>query len=198
MSREELAFWVAIVANGVTFVQIMPQIVRLLRTGHTEGVSPVWAAVGMTINVGWLTYVVENEFWETIPSIIAAISSFGLALFLLYRNGVSVRAALLMSAVVAVGSVGDPAGCGLDGAGHGAGSVQRAVSRTCVDRGVARVRPGRSVARHLVADRVGGLQVGPLRRTGGRGADHGVRVDRDAAGGWGSAAAVDDPRPHPG
>ena len=106
MSREELAFWVAIVANGVTFVQIMPQIVRLLRTGHTEGVSPVWAAVGMTINVGWLTYVVENEFWETIPSIIAAISSFGLALFLLYRNGVSVRAALLMSAVVAVGSVG--------------------------------------------------------------------------------------------
>ena len=106
MSREELAFWVAIVANGVTFVQIMPQIVRLLRTGHSEGVSPVWAAVGMTINLGWLTYVVENEFWETIPSIIAAISSFGLALFLLYRNGVSVRAALLMSAVVAVGSVG--------------------------------------------------------------------------------------------
>ena len=106
MSREELAFWVAIVANGVTFVQIMPQIVRLLRTGHSEGVSATWAAVGMTINLGWLTYVVENEFWETIPSIIAAISSFGLALFLLYRNGVSVRAALLMSAVVAVGSVG--------------------------------------------------------------------------------------------
>ena len=106
MSREELAFWVAVVANGVTFVQIVPQIVRLIRTGHTEGVSPVWAAVGMTINLGWLTYVVENEFWETIPSIIAAISSFGLALFLLHRNGVSVRAALMMSAVVAVGSVG--------------------------------------------------------------------------------------------
>ena len=106
MSRLELAFWVAVVANGVTFVQIVPQIVRLVRTGHTEGVSPVWATVGMTINLGWLTYVVENEFWETIPSIIAAISSFGLALFLLHRNGVSVRAALMMSAVVAVGSVG--------------------------------------------------------------------------------------------
>ena len=106
MSRLELAFWVAVVANGVTFVQIVPQIVRLVRTGHTEGVSPVWAAVGMTINLGWLTYVVENEFWETIPSIIAAISSFGLALYLLHRNGVSVRAALMMSAVVAVGSVG--------------------------------------------------------------------------------------------
>ena len=106
MSREELAFWVAVVANGVTFVQIVPQIARLIRTGHTEGVSPVWAAVGMTINLGWFAYVVENEFWETIPSIFAAVSSFGLALFLLYRNGVSVRAALLMSAAVAVASVG--------------------------------------------------------------------------------------------
>ena len=106
MSRGELAFWVAVVANGVTFVQIVPQIMRLIRTGRTEGVSPVWASVGMTINLGWLAYVVENEFWETIPSIIAAVSSFGLALYLLYRNGVNVRAGLLMSAAVAVASVG--------------------------------------------------------------------------------------------
>lgn len=106
MSREQLAFWVAVVANGVTFVQIMPQIVRLLRTGRTEGVSPTWAAAGMTINLGWFTYVVENGFWETIPSIFAAVSSFGLALYLLYRNGADVRAGLLVSAVVAVASVG--------------------------------------------------------------------------------------------
>ena len=106
MSREELAFWVALVANGVTFVQIMPQIVRLLRTGRTEGVSPAWAAVGMTINLGWLTYVVENEFWVTIPSIIAAIVSFGLALYLLYRNGADVRLGLLMTVPIAVASVG--------------------------------------------------------------------------------------------
>ncbi|MCE2513236.1 MAG: hypothetical protein J4F50_11975 [Acidimicrobiia bacterium] len=106
MSREELAFWVAVVANGVTFVQIVPQIARLIRTGHTKGVSPTWAAAGMTINLGWLTYVVENQFWETIPSIIAAISSFGLALYLLHRNGANVRVGLLVSAAVAVASVG--------------------------------------------------------------------------------------------
>ena len=81
------------VANGVTFVQIIPQIARLIRTGRTEGVSPTWAAAGMTINLGWFAYVVENEFWETIPSIFAAVSSFGLALYLLYRNGARVRAA---------------------------------------------------------------------------------------------------------
>ena len=105
MSREQLAFWVALVANGVTFVQIVPQIVRLLRTGRIEGVSPAWAAVGMTINLGWLAYVVDGEFWVTIPSIIAAISSFALALYLMYRNGADVRPGLLMSAAVAVASV---------------------------------------------------------------------------------------------
>ena len=106
MSRQELAFWVAVVANGATFVQIVPQIVKLLRTGQTEGVSPTWAAVGMTINLGWFAYVVENEFWETIPSIFAAVSSFGLALYLLYRNGTRVRASLLISAAVVLASVG--------------------------------------------------------------------------------------------
>ena len=105
MSRGELAFWVAVVANGVTFVQILPQIVRLIRTGHTEGVSPTWAAAGMTINLGWFAYVVENQFWETIPSIVAAVSSFGLALYLLHRNGVSVRAGMLVGASVLLASV---------------------------------------------------------------------------------------------
>ena len=106
MSRAELAVVVGIVATAVTFVQIAPQIVRLVRTRRTEGVSPAWAAVGMTINLGWLTFVVEERFWVTIPSIVAAVVSFAVALYLLYRNGADVRPALLMSAVVAVSSVG--------------------------------------------------------------------------------------------
>ena len=105
MTRAEFANLVGIVATVVTFVQILPQIVRLIRTGQIEGVSPAWAAGGATINLGWLAYVVENGFWETIPSIIAAITSFGLALYLLYRNGADVRVGLAMSAAVAVASV---------------------------------------------------------------------------------------------
>ena len=85
---------------------------RLLRTGRTEGVSPAWAAVGMTINLAWLTYVVEQKFWVTIPSIIAAEISFAVALYLLYRNGADLRAGLLMSAAVAVASVGIQMGAG--------------------------------------------------------------------------------------
>ncbi len=106
MSRAEFANVVGLVATAVTFVQILPQIMRLVRTGRIEGVSPAWAAVGMTINLGWLTYVVEERFWVTIPSIIAAVVSFAVALCLLYRNGADVRPGLLISAVVAVASVG--------------------------------------------------------------------------------------------
>ena len=105
MSRAEFANLVGIVATAVTFVQILPQIVRLIRTGRTEGVSPAWAAGGATINLGWLAYVIEGRFWVTIPSIIVAIISFALALYLLYRNGASIRAGLLMSGAIAVASV---------------------------------------------------------------------------------------------
>ena len=105
MSRAEFANLVGIVATVVTLVQIVPQIVRLIRTGRTEGVSPAWAAGGATINLGWLAYVIEGRFWVTIPTIIVAIISFLLALYLLHRNGAAIRAGLLMSGAIAVASV---------------------------------------------------------------------------------------------
>ena len=105
MSRDELAVVVGLVATAVTFVQLVPQIVRLVRTGRTEGVSPSWAALGMTINLGWLAYLVAQQYWVAIPSVVAAIASFGLALWLLHRNGGEVRTGLLMSAATAVACV---------------------------------------------------------------------------------------------
>ena len=104
MSRAEAALLVGVVATAVTFVHIVPQILRLARTGRTEGVSPSWAAVGTTLNVGWLAYVVAEEYWVTIPSIVVAMASFGLALHLLRRNGANVRAGLLASAAIAAAS----------------------------------------------------------------------------------------------
>lgn len=105
MSRSEFANLVGLVATAVTLAQILPQIVRLVRTGRIEGVSPAWAAGGATINLGWLAYVIEGRFWVTIPSIIFAIIIFSLALFLLYRNGASIRAGLLMSGAIALACV---------------------------------------------------------------------------------------------
>lgn len=105
MTRADFANLVGIVATAVTFMQILPQIVRLIRTGHTEGVSPAWAAGGATINLGWLAYVIEGRFWVTIPSIIVAVVSFVLALYLLYRNGAGIGAGLLMSGAIALACV---------------------------------------------------------------------------------------------
>lgn len=106
MSREALALWLGVAGNTVTFVQIAPQIVRLARTRRIDGVSPAWAAVGMTINLGWITWVLAERLWLPIPAVVAAIVSFGTVLYLLYRNGADVRAALWVSAGIAVACVG--------------------------------------------------------------------------------------------
>lgn len=105
MSQTQLAFVVGVVATVVTFVQILPQIVRLLRIGRTEGISPVWAAIGTTVNLGWICYVVAEELWVAIPSIVAGSGSYGAVLYLLHRNGVGIRAGLVSSAAVAVACV---------------------------------------------------------------------------------------------
>ena len=90
-----LAVVVATAATAITFLSVVPQIVRLLRTGDTEGVSGSWAAVGMALNVGWMAFVIAQELWIAIPSIVVAIVSFGLALFLIHRNGGAVRVGVL-------------------------------------------------------------------------------------------------------
>lgn len=105
MSRSEFALVVGAVATAVTFVHIVPQILRLLRTERIEGVSPAWASVAITLNLGWTAYVVVQEYWITLPSIVVAVFSFGLALYLMYRNGADVRPGLLMSLVIAVACV---------------------------------------------------------------------------------------------
>ncbi len=105
MSQAQLAVVVGVVATAVTFVQILPQIVRLLRIGRTEGVSPVWAAIGTTVNAGWIAYVVAEELWVTIPACLVGTASYGIVLYLLYRNDAGVRTGLLLSAVVAVACV---------------------------------------------------------------------------------------------
>lgn len=106
MSRAEFATVVGVVATAVTFVHVVPQIVRLIRTGRVEGVSSAWAAVALVLNFGWMAYVIAEELWITIPSILVAIVSFGTALYLMYRNGADVRPGVLMSAAVGVASVG--------------------------------------------------------------------------------------------
>ena len=106
MNQEQLAIAVAIAANAVTFAQVVPQVVRLLRLKRIEGASPAWAAIGMVINIGWTVWVIAEEVWIAIPAVLAAVISFGLVLFLLWRNGADVRVAVIAGIAVGVASVG--------------------------------------------------------------------------------------------
>ncbi|WP_420436034.1 PQ-loop domain-containing transporter [Candidatus Poriferisodalis sp.] len=105
MTQDQFAVLVAGVATAVTFVQVVPQVVRLLRLKRTEGTSPSWAAIGMVINIGWIAYVIAEEFWVTIPAILAAVISFGVVLYLLWRNGADVRLAVISGIAVGVACV---------------------------------------------------------------------------------------------
>lgn len=98
MDRAGLALLVGLAANCVTFVQLTPQILKLWRTGRTEGVSPAWALLGTTSNVGWLAFVVATGVWIAIPSIVVAIVGFSLTFQLLHRNGARIGLALRVSA----------------------------------------------------------------------------------------------------
>ncbi len=105
MSRTDLALLTALVANAVTFVLVVPQILRLLRTGHTSGVSPAWAATAVVLNIGWIAYVVAEGYWIAVPSVVGASVSFSAALYLMYRHGADVRPAVLFSLLVAAACV---------------------------------------------------------------------------------------------
>ena len=101
-----MAFLIAVVANTVTFVQVVPQVVRLVRLKRIEGTTPAWAAIGMVVNVGWTAWVIAEEVWEAMPAVLAAVISFGLVLYLLWRNGADVRIAVIAGIAVGVACVG--------------------------------------------------------------------------------------------
>lgn len=101
MNQAEIAVVVSVVATVVTFVHILPQIARLLRVRRTEGMSPAWAAIGTTINIGWIAYVVAEELWVAIPAVIAGSASYGIVLYLLHYNGARVRPGILFGTAIA-------------------------------------------------------------------------------------------------
>ena len=86
MGRSDWATLIAVAATIISFGLLMPQIVRLWRTGRTAGVSPTWAATGATSNLGWLAYMISQGLWVVIPSVVVASVQFLLTFWLLRRN----------------------------------------------------------------------------------------------------------------
>lgn len=74
----DLALLIALIlANTVGVAMLIPQAIKLARTGATHGVSPAWIGVGMAINIGWLAYGLDQDLWGLLPVSVASAAVYG-------------------------------------------------------------------------------------------------------------------------
>ena len=98
MTVATAALVVGVAATVLTCIQLVPQIVRLLRMGRPEGVSPGWAVLGVVINSGWLIFLVAEAVWMPVLACAVAEVGFAITFWLLYRSGADVRAGVALGA----------------------------------------------------------------------------------------------------
>lgn len=88
---------IAIVAATIgTITFLVPQIVKLIRTGDASGVSTTWAALGFVSNVGWFAYVINRQLWAALLAPLVTFISYGVALWALRRAGLDLRRSFLI------------------------------------------------------------------------------------------------------
>jgi len=76
---------IAATIGTVTF--LIPQILKLLRTRDSAGVSTTWPALGFVTNVGWFAYVIAQSLWAAILAPFVTFISYGVTLWALARTG---------------------------------------------------------------------------------------------------------------
>jgi len=54
------------VATLATLFFLVPQIVKLVRTGDSAGVSTTWPAIGFISNIGWFVYFIHEALWASL------------------------------------------------------------------------------------------------------------------------------------
>lgn len=96
--NETLANVAIITATISTVVFLIPQIVKLIRTGDSEGVSATWPALGFVSNVGWFVFVINQELWAAIFAPFFTFIFYAVTLWAIARTGRSLRKALLYGA----------------------------------------------------------------------------------------------------
>ena len=99
---------VAIAANVLGGAMAVPQARKLIRDRRTEGVSPVWAAMSMTLNVWWGVYALGVRDLAILPVSIVSVMAYltiSVALVSLHPLARRRRAAHMLVAVVAASSI---------------------------------------------------------------------------------------------
>jgi uncharacterized protein with PQ loop repeat len=75
----------AAAATLLAATQLMPQVVKLRRDRTSSGLSPTWALLGVSINVGWVMYRWSQELWWGIPSPVIAACLYLATLIMINR-----------------------------------------------------------------------------------------------------------------
>jgi hypothetical protein len=84
-------------ALSVTAVVVVPQIVRLVRTGLTAGVSPSWTAIGAITTGAWTVYLGQRGLWWPATADLINCVSYAIAFGLLVRAGAHVGIAMTLA-----------------------------------------------------------------------------------------------------
>ncbi|MDH3190832.1 MAG: PQ-loop domain-containing transporter [Acidimicrobiia bacterium] len=103
---ETLANIAVILATISTASFLLPQIVKLVRTRNTAGVSTTWPALGFAINVGWFTYMISQQLWVSIAPPFITFVAYAVTLWALRRAGRDIRAPYVRGLAAAVILVG--------------------------------------------------------------------------------------------
>ncbi len=87
LMTETLANIAVVLATISTAAFLLPQIVKLVRTRNTAGVSTTWPALGFVINVGWFSYMISQQLWVSIAPPFISLVAYGVTLWALRRAG---------------------------------------------------------------------------------------------------------------
>jgi uncharacterized protein with PQ loop repeat len=101
----------AAVATILAAIQLVPQVIRLRRSGNVAGISPTWVLLGASINSGWVMYRWSQQLWLGIPSPAIAAALYIVTLVMISRLHPRMRGAKF-AVVALVGSL-----CGAAAAG---------------------------------------------------------------------------------
>jgi hypothetical protein len=101
-----------VLAAGFAVPQFVPQIVKLCRTGDTDGLSASWGLLTGINNAAWFGYFASSRYWfALIPATSASLLGGGLGVMLTRRRGIGRRAAATIgawTAVLAIAAALDP------------------------------------------------------------------------------------------
>lgn len=99
----EVSANIAVVAATIgTVTFLVPQIVKLIRTKDSAGVSTTWPALGFVTNVGWFVYVISQNLWAAVIAPFVTFVSYGVTLWALSRTGRGLRTSAIRGLAWAV------------------------------------------------------------------------------------------------